>query len=111
MNEATPIGDRRDDHLKGARTRLKRWRDDTWFALYSRRPWGPDVLLPDKVLSVIAAKARFTAVADLIGGGWSPTHAKKHGPALLEMLRDYDILFRQFTAAENEERARLRKEE
>ncbi|KAJ7856003.1 hypothetical protein B0H13DRAFT_2079272 [Mycena leptocephala] len=96
MDQAASIADRRDHHLQGARTRLERWRFETWKELYTRRPWGYQVLLPDKVLTALAAKARFTSVEDLIGGGWSRTHARKHGPAVLEMLREYDALFREF---------------
>jgi hypothetical protein len=111
MDQGVSIPDRRDDHLKGARTRLECWRLDTWMALYKKRPWGYQVLLPDKVLTALATKARFRLIEDFIGCGWSPTHARKHGPAVLAMLQDYDELFREFAEAEKEERARLRQEQ
>ncbi|KAJ7835534.1 hypothetical protein B0H14DRAFT_2590171 [Mycena olivaceomarginata] len=57
-----------------------------------RRSWGYQAFLPDKVLTAVATKARFTTINDLISGGWSPTHARKHD-------------------AEKEECARLRREE
>jgi hypothetical protein len=111
MNEAATVPDRREEHLKGARTRLDGWRTQTWVELYRRRPWGPTVLLPDKVLTALASKARFASVDDLIGAGWSATHARKHGTAVLAMLHEYDELFREFKAAEKEESSRLRKEQ
>ncbi|KAJ7798040.1 hypothetical protein B0H14DRAFT_2618312, partial [Mycena olivaceomarginata] len=67
--------------------------------------------LPEKVLTALATKARFTTIDDLIGGGWSPTHAKKHGTDVLDLLRGYDTLYREYADAEKEEHARLRKEE
>ncbi|KAJ7646031.1 hypothetical protein DFH06DRAFT_997805, partial [Mycena polygramma] len=110
MDEGSSVPDRKEEHLKGARTRLERWRQETWEELYARRPWGYQVLLPDKVLTSLASKARLTSIDDLIGGGtWSPTHARKHGPAVLELLRDYDALYREYKAAENEENTRHRK--
>ncbi|KAJ7259071.1 P-loop containing nucleoside triphosphate hydrolase protein [Mycena rebaudengoi] len=78
---------------------------------HTKRPWGFQSLLPDKVLTALATKARFRTVEDFIGGGWSPTHARKHGPALLDMLKEYDALHSEYAAAEKEERARIRKQE
>jgi hypothetical protein len=111
MDEAASVSDRRLEHLAGARKRLEKWRYDTWLDLYSRRPWGYQAFLPDKVLTAVATKARFTTIDDLISGGWSPTHAQKHGTDVLDLLRGYDVLYWEFVDAEKEERARLRREE
>jgi hypothetical protein len=110
MNAASKVADRREDHLKGARSRLERWRYQTWSDLYSKRPWGYQVLLPDKVLTAVATKAHLATVADLIRAGWSPTHSQKHGDAVLELLRSYDFVWHQQAEAEKAEKARLRKE-
>ncbi|KAJ6597432.1 P-loop containing nucleoside triphosphate hydrolase protein [Mycena sp. CBHHK59/15] len=111
MDEGARVADRREEHLQGARTRLERWRYATYIELYTKRQWGYQILLPDKVLTSLATKARFTTVEDLIGGGWSPTHARKHGPAVLQLLGDYDALYREYADAEKEERAAERKEQ
>ncbi|KAJ7767376.1 hypothetical protein DFH07DRAFT_769500 [Mycena maculata] len=111
MNTAASVSDRRDDHLKGARKRLEHWRYNTWTELYIKRPWGFQPLMLDKVLTALATKAQFSTVDDLTTGGWSPTHARKHGSPVLALLQEYDTLFREFNEAEKEERARLRKEE
>ncbi|KAF8886745.1 hypothetical protein BD779DRAFT_1529416 [Infundibulicybe gibba] len=116
------IPGRRDLHLQGARALLTEWRRNTWAEHYRQRPWGMQCLLPDTILTTIATKARLRTVDDLMTTGWSPTHAKKHGAALLEILGEYDTNYHRTHEAEksrrNEEkkrataeRQRARKEE
>ncbi|KAF8350322.1 P-loop containing nucleoside triphosphate hydrolase protein [Amanita rubescens] len=82
---------RRDQFRQGAIQLLESWRLQTYEAHYLRRPWGPHCLLPDNILSSLASKRTITTVQDLIGEGWSATHAQKHGLDVLKCLADYDL--------------------
>ncbi|KAJ7666121.1 hypothetical protein DFH06DRAFT_1185976 [Mycena polygramma] len=110
MREAPTFPNRYNNHLKEARTLLQSWRDDTCATVYRRRPWGPDVLLPDDVLTKFATWQRLRTVTDLVEkGGWSPTHAAKHGAEILAMLALLDANAKRIRLAGNKERADAKK--
>ncbi|KAJ7785522.1 hypothetical protein B0H14DRAFT_2254682, partial [Mycena olivaceomarginata] len=84
-----------DDHLRGARDLITKWRTTICATVHRRRPWGPSAFLPDDVITKIATRAHVKAPADLIHAGWSPTHVGRHGGELLAKLDEYDIEFKQ----------------
>jgi bloom syndrome protein len=91
MREAPAVPNKRENHLKQARDLLSRWRDDKCATVYRRRPWGPQVLLPDDVLTKFATWARLKTVDDLVShSDWSHTHAAKHGDEILAILAELD---------------------
>ncbi|KAJ7841735.1 hypothetical protein B0H14DRAFT_3693692 [Mycena olivaceomarginata] len=119
---APPAQYRRDDHLRGARDLITKWRTTICATVHRRRPWGPSAFLPDDVITKIATRAHVKAPADLIHAGWSPTHVGRHGGELLAKLDEYDIEFKQqriatkkrkmdAQKAETAKRQKLRKDE
>jgi hypothetical protein len=110
MRPATEAPNRRDQHLKDARALLTNWRDNMCATIYRRRPWGPEQLLADTVLTKIATWARLRTSDDLVdAAGWSPTHAAKHGLEILAMLADLDTTQKVRHAADIREKADTRK--
>lgn len=98
---------RRDKFCEGAVDVLRTWRHNTYKALYLRRPWGVSCLLPDDVIDKLSSKHTIRTVQDLIGEGWSPTHAEKHGQDVLKVLADYDTdHFNQLNAAKENQGAK-----
>lgn len=94
MAQVSSMANCREDHLLGARELLEAWRYETWMKLYRRRPWGMQCLLPDTILTAFATKARLQTPDDLIKSGWSRTHVQRHGAEIIDILRDYDSLFK-----------------
>ena len=111
MAEASSVANRREDHLQGARELLEAWRLETWRKLYRRCPWGIQALLPDTILTALAAKARLQSLENLISIGWSPTHVQKHGAEIIDILKDYDDLFKSIKDDEIKARAEKKKQE
>lgn len=111
MAEGAKVANRREKHLQGAKDLLMTWRFSTWMEMYRRRPWGVQCLLPDAIVTVFATKARLETIDDLEGAGWSPTHAKRHGDAVLRLLREYDESYHQEREAEKRENAEKRRAE
>lgn len=75
---------------QGAVDVLTAWRHETYKMLYLERPWNMFCLLPDDVIDTLSSKRTIKSVQDLIGEGWSPTHANKHGQEVLKVLANYD---------------------
>jgi bloom syndrome protein len=111
MAEASSIPNRREDHLHGARQLLEAWRLETWMKLYRRSPWGIQALLPDTILTALATKARLQTLEDFISAGWSPTHVQRHGTEMIDILKDYDDLFKSTKEEEIKARAEKKKQE
>ena len=111
MAEASCIANRREAHLQGARELLEAWRLETWMKLYRRCPWGIQALLPDTILTALALKARLRTLENLISVGWSPTHVQKHGAEIIDILKDYDNLFKSTKDDEIKARAERKKQE
>ncbi|KAJ3757147.1 P-loop containing nucleoside triphosphate hydrolase protein [Lentinula raphanica] len=83
--------------------------DDTFDALYSRKPWGPQVLLPPHVLTAIATKARLRTIDDLITiAKWEELFARKHGEEVLAILSSLDHDYHTSVEREKLERAEAR---
>ena len=102
---------RSEDHLQGARELLEAWRLETWRKLYRHCPWGIQALLPDTILTALAAKACLQSLENLISIGWSPTHVQKHGAELIDILKNYDDLFKSIKDDEIKARAEKKKQE
>lgn len=66
MREAPAAPNRCESHPKQAHDILTRWRDEKCATVYRRRPWGPQVLLPDDTLTKFATWARLKTVSDLV---------------------------------------------
>lgn len=111
MAEGAKVANCRDAHLKGARELLEKWQIKTWLEFYHRRPWGHHCFLSDVLIMTIATKARFSSIDDLIDTGWSPTHSKKHGQEVLELLKVYDDTFYKAREVEKLQKAEKRKQE
>ncbi|KAH7917207.1 hypothetical protein BV22DRAFT_1026823, partial [Leucogyrophana mollusca] len=100
---------RRDEYLKGARTLLENWRYNTWMETYSHVPYGPEGLLPDLIINKIAYSTRLRSVEDLIGIGWSPSRAQRHGLEVVGMLEEYDRKHQRTRAAEQAQKAEAKR--
>lgn len=82
---------------------LTKWQHRTSEALYRRRPWGVQCLLPDVVLGAIASKAHVRSVDDLVTeAGWDSSFAEQHGIEVLGILTAFDRTFREHQVAEKQ---------
>ncbi|KAF7358170.1 p-loop containing nucleoside triphosphate hydrolase protein [Mycena venus] len=106
-----PAQYRKDAHLKGVRDLLTAWRAEKCATIYRRRPWGPKALIPDDVLTKFATRAHLKTPDDLIGAGWSPTHAKKHGEELLAAISEFDTEYKRQRAETNKRKMDAQKAE
>jgi hypothetical protein len=83
-------GQRRQDHLNACREYLEAWRLKRWEETYSGCIWGPEIILPDKVLTKLATFRKIKEADDIQLAvpewGW----ARKHGEEVFEGLRAID---------------------
>ena len=71
------------------------WRHKTWRAHYKDCIWGPDVLLPDPVLTKIAARGRIQTVCDIKEKIPDWIWAEEYGEAVLKLLEPIDQSWRE----------------
>ena len=95
--------------MKGAQELMEKWRYETWTRLYSTRPYGPQGLLTDTVVTALASKARLSTIEDLVSAGWGASRAKKHGDEVLQLLKAYDERFSNIRETEKRERMQAKK--
>lgn len=86
-------GPRRDQRLKSCRDILTVWRTKCWEEAYSYCIWGPQVLLPPKVLEGLAKRAHIRTVEDIKTEFPDWSFADKHGNDVLNLLRPIDEVF------------------
>jgi hypothetical protein len=89
---ARPIqpGPRRQERLESARKALSNWCLTLWNAAYSHCVWGPEVLLPDTVLTKLASRARIKTISDIKNEVPEWPWADEYGDIVLKLLEAID---------------------
>jgi hypothetical protein len=88
-------GCRRQERLEAARNALSNWCQSVWKAEYSHCIWGPEVLLPDTVLTKLASRARIKTVSDIKNEVPEWLWADEHGDAILKLLEPIDLAWHE----------------
>ncbi|KAI9512673.1 P-loop containing nucleoside triphosphate hydrolase protein [Russula earlei] len=83
-------GARRKERLEACRNALMNWRQKTWQAGYKDCIWGPNVLLPDPILTKIATRTQIRTLCDIKEGIPEWIWADEYGEAVLKLLEPID---------------------
>ena len=81
-----PPGCRHEEHLGAARNALSCWCQTIWKTEYSHCIWGPEVLLPDTVLTKLASRARIKTISDIKNKVPEWLWVDEYGKAVLKLL-------------------------
>ncbi|EKM48042.1 uncharacterized protein PHACADRAFT_189271, partial [Phanerochaete carnosa HHB-10118-sp] len=88
------FGSRRGERYKASLKLLQEWRDRCWTREYEDCIWGPDVLLPDKILKTLARLGHLLTVDDITKEIPSWSFADNHGQEVLDLLLPFDEEYR-----------------
>lgn len=97
-------GPRREQRRAACRDFLSKWRIDCWLKNHGDEVWGPEVLLPDKVLTKLAATASLQTKEDIrneVEGWWL---WETYSQEVLDGLKSIDTRFEETKAAKEAER-------
>ena len=97
-------GPRRDERRAACCDFLARWRVDCWVKNHEDEVWGPEILLPDKVLTKLAATASLKTKEDVEGeveGWWL---WERYSQEVLDGLREIDERFEAIKVAKEADR-------
>lgn len=98
------VGPRCDERRAACRDFLTRWRVDCWVKNHKDEVWGPEILLPDKVLTKLAATASLKTKEDIkeeVEGWW---FWEMYSQEVLDGLREIDKKFEAIKAAKEADR-------
>lgn len=101
---AKGTGPHRDERRAACRDFLTKWCVDCWFKNHADEVWGPDLLLPDKVLTKLAATASLQTKEDIrstIEGWWL---WEIYSQEILDGLRLIDMRFEAIKARKEADR-------
>ena len=101
---ANGAGQRRDEKRAACRDFLTKWRMDCWHENHSDQVWGPEVLLPDKVLTKLVATGSLRTkedVRDEVEGWWL---WERYSQEVLDGLQEIDMMFEAAKAAKDADR-------
>jgi len=107
------VGPRREERRATCRDFLAKWRVDRWLENHTDEVWGPEVLLPDKVLTKLAATASLQTKEDIrneVEGWWL---WERYSQEILDGLKAIDMRFEALKAkkeADRLEQQRIEKE-
>ena len=96
-------GCRRQERLEAARNVLSNWRRSIWNVQYSHCIWGPEVLLPDTVLTKLASRAKIKTVLDIRNEIPEWLWADEYGDIVLRLLEPIDMAWHEETERKKEE--------
>ena len=92
LSSALYRASRRNAHRISAVTILENWRERKREEVYARTSWCAKVILPDAIITKIAANSRILIVADLeatLDRPW--LFAAEHGDEVLALLTQLDL--------------------
>jgi hypothetical protein len=110
-----PRSERRGERRQDCREALECWRDETYEQQYATSRYGPAGVLPDTMLTELAANKSLRTTDHLAASpvlkGWR--HVQKHGPEVLAILaeQDHRVEERKRRIAEQAELQRQREKE
>jgi hypothetical protein len=96
-------GCRRQERLEAARNVLSNWRQTVWKSEFSHCIWGPEVLLPDTVLTKLASRAKIKTVSDIKNEIPEWLWEDEYGDILLKLLEPIDLAWHEEAERKREE--------
>ena len=97
------LGCRRQERLEAARNVLSNWCQTLWKLEYSHCIWGPEILLPDTVLTKLASRARIRTVSDIKNEVPEWLWADEYGETVLKLLEPIDSAWQDENERKKEE--------
>jgi len=101
---AEGMGPRRTERRAACRDFLTEWRVERWLENHADEVWGPEILLPDKVLTKLAATASLQTKEDIrneVEGWWL---WDRYSQEVLDGLKAIDLRFEAIKAAKEADR-------
>jgi ribosomal protein L27 len=96
-------GCRRQERLEAARNTLSNWCQTVWKLDYRHCIWGPEILLPDTVLTKLASRARIKSVSDIKKEVPEWLWADEYGATILRLLEPIDSAWHDENERKKEE--------
>ena len=103
------VGQRRGERLQSLRSAINEWRSLTWTQNYGDCAWGPNTLLPDAVVTKLAARAHISTLDDIKNDIPEWDFVDDYGSTLLELIQKTDDIWKENHAQELQTKKDLRK--
>ncbi len=97
-------GARRGEHLKMARTFLESWRRQCWWTQYQNCAFGPEAILPNKIMTAFASQAAIETLDDINRAVPDWDFIEEYGEEVLKTVRRVDKLFNEQKDGDKAER-------
>lgn len=88
-------GARRTDRLQSCRNAIIEWRSRTWLENYSDCAWGPNVLLPDSIITKLATRSHISTIEDIKREIPEWDFADDYGSVILDIIHKTDDLWKE----------------
>lgn len=88
-------GPRRTERLTNCRNAIIKWRSHTWLENYSDCAWGPNVLLPDAVVTKLATRSHISTVEEMKEEVPDWDFVDTYGSIVLEIIQEADGLWKE----------------
>jgi hypothetical protein len=95
-------GPRRAERLQICRKAITEWRSRTWLEKYGDCAWGPNVLLPEAILTQLATRSHISTVEEIKKEFPDWDFADDYGSVVLKLIRDADAIWMEKHAANSE---------
>jgi hypothetical protein len=93
--QACRPGPRQKERLEACRNALTAWQHKTWQKDFKDCIWGPNVLLPETVLTKLASRTRIQTLDDIKEEIPDWIWADEYGNAILKLLKPIDRLWHE----------------
>ena len=104
------LAPRRTKRLQRCRNAINQWRRATWLENYINCAWGPNILVPDAIVTKLAARSHILTVEDIKKEIPEWELVDDHGPAVLDVIQKTDEVWKQDRAIEIEAKKAMRKQ-
>lgn len=103
------VGQCPGERLQSLRSVINEWRSLTWTQNYGNCAWGPNTLLPDAVVTKLAARAHISTLDDIKNDIPEWDFVDNYGSTLLELIQKTDDIWKENHAQELQTKKDLRK--
>jgi hypothetical protein len=88
-------GPRQAERLLSCRKAIIEWRSHTWLENYGDCAWGPNVLLPDAIVTKLATRSHISSVEDIKKEVPDWVFVDDYGSVVLDLIRKADDIWKE----------------
>jgi hypothetical protein len=88
-------GPRRTERLQSCRDAITEWRSCTWLENYSDCAWGPDVLLPDTIVTKLAMRSHISTIEEIKKEIPDWDFVDDYGSIVLDLIQKTDEIWKE----------------